>query len=134
MSNLSPTSKYRLIRLAARLYEIAQAPRPDRVFDLSVWVGTARDRYGISCGTRACAVGEACCAIPEFQAQGLRLSTNVQPEYLDVYHWSAVEAFFEIEESVAGYLFAEDHYEEKDQTSPAEVADRIVALVHTGHV
>lgn len=92
----------RLLKLAAYLDTL-----PPEKFDLSTW----------HCGTTGCAVGHAC-TMPEFRAEGLRLSEPVDafddslsyyPTYDGLDHWHAVCAFFELTKPESTYLF--DMYE-----------------------
>lgn len=59
------------------------------------------------CGTVACAVGHAC-QIPEFQKMGLEIepSFHFPPLYNERTGWSAVRAFFEIDNYEADFLFS----------------------------
>lgn len=93
----------------------------------------------LECGTTGCAVGWAC-SMPEFQAQGLAWGTDGisiagYPVYAQVdsvgnYRhsgWEAVEAFFDIDYSLAEHLFSSSEY--ADNATSLQVADRIESTI-----
>jgi len=113
----------RLEKLADHLETVARQPKPERVFDLASWFG--RDPY--TCGTRACAVGEAC-FIPEFKKAGLRLTEDtpfIVPTYKDSDNWDAVCAFFGIKLPTAIRLFNMYSYPDEARNDSERVAYRI---------
>ena len=113
----------RLEKLANHLEAIASQPKPERAFDLAAWFG--RDPY--TCGTRACAVGEAC-FIPEFKKAGLSLTEDtpfVVPTYKDSDSWGAVCAFFGIKMLQAIRLFNMTSYPDEARNDSERVAYRI---------
>jgi hypothetical protein len=87
-------------------------------FDIGEW----------SCGTSACAVGTACFD-PWFNEQGLHLNEYGGPSFKDWTSWDAVEAFFGMDPSDARDLFYGGNYPKGDDTTPAEVANRIEAFI-----
>lgn len=88
---------------------------PNDNLDLHTWafenIEDRSQQQLIDCGTTCCAVGWAC-SHPPFMSQGLRwLDKPVpSPTYLKHSSWDAVEAFFEINNAVATWLFSEDLY------------------------
>ena len=108
-------NKERLTVLANHLRTVA----PEN-FDLSRW----------SCGPVGCAVGHAC-TIPEFQAEGLRLSwaRPHPPEYAGSSSWPAVRAFFGLTSEQADSLFDSEHY--PPRAGPDNVADSIDEFVRS---
>lgn len=127
-------NKERLQALANVLREV-----PDANFDLETWRYTpgsgenATDVQVLShnCGTTACAIGWAC-AMPEFQAQGLRWE-GVQPALvgegsLDT-GWDAVKVFFGISYHASQRLFNQDGYDIDVHVTPNDVADSIEDFV-----
>lgn len=118
----------RLLKLAAHLDILHATPRAEkpRLFDLSEWQN--------SCGTAACAGGEAC-YIPEFQAAGLRMTRSgggaYRPTFNDQTGWEAMEAFFDIPMETAEYIFSPFSYM-AGRATPEQVADRIRFVVQNG--
>ncbi len=112
----------RLEKLADHLETVARQPKPERVFDLASWLG--RDPH--TCGTRACAVGEAC-FIPEFKKAGLRLTEGslFMPTYKNRDSWDAVCAFFGIKMLQAIRLFNNTSYPDEARNDSERVAYRI---------
>ena len=82
------------------------------------------------CGTVACAVGHACLD-SWFNEQGLILDLDGQPKFENNQSWDAVAAFFEIGIELAIFLFDHGNYEEETETTAAEVAYRIRALIES---
>lgn len=131
----------RLTILADYLSALSATAVTDRAreFNLHSWVtGYAESN---ACGTSACAVGEACCNIPVFQAEGLSLTSHVYSVTLvPLYErngessrgWQAVEDFFEVSADIAEKLFQHEYYLPSNSTEsvdPATVAARIRAFL-----
>ncbi len=91
---------------------------PNDNLDLDTWTfEDPKDKSQqqlIDCGTTCCAIGWAC-SHPTFMSQGLHWSgeTAPSPTYLEHSAWGAVEAFFEINNVVATWLFSEQSYPSK---------------------
>ena len=112
-------NKERLTKLAEHLRTVS----PEN-FNMENW----------QCGTAACAVGHAC-MIPEFNSQGLTLTSGGSPTVPSYERdtgwsigWTAVRDFFDLG-AEAMELFAFESY----QAAPTadEVADRIMRLVQS---
>lgn len=121
-------NKERLLRLA----DFLDNEVPIAHFDMSSWFDVGgRPRHLAKlgeCGTSACAFGWAT-QIPEFQEQGLRLSSLNGVTFNQLDGYDAAEAFFDIKRAASAYLFsASDHRNEK----PADVARRIRGFVERG--
>lgn len=110
--------------LAAHLLTLGS----DTAFDLAMW------KQVRSCGTTACAVGEAC-TLPYFANKGLTLREGIFRSQFPVLErrnmptltrWEAVEAVFEITREQAEFLFHASSYPER--ATPAMVAIRIKAF------
>lgn len=116
----------RLLVLARHLERLAKVKPVDRerIFDLSTWYSESEN----ACGTQACAVGEACCCIPEFQDQGLHIYVDM-PAFSFSKGWPAVELFFDISRGEALHLFSKLEYRFQGNTTPKTVADRIRKFV-----
>lgn len=102
-------------------------------FDLSYWYKEN------DCGSVACAVGHGC-NIPEFQNLGLRMAfdptqTSVYfryvPRFEDKKGFNAIEAFFEISDDMAEWLFDASYYlvDHASEVTPAMVVDRIQEVI-----
>lgn len=126
-------NRERLERLAALLegYRDRETPR----FDLQSWGTSKNQRGGLfwlrkdSCGTAACAVGLACHS-GAFTQDGLSHETDangaITPMFRDFEGWTAVKAFFGLDQSQATSLFAAHSYELTDGEAAAQaVATRI---------
>lgn len=123
-------NRERLERLAALLesYRDRNVPR----FDLQSWGASKSQRRGFlwlredSCNTAACAVGLACSS-GVFAKDGLSHVTDangaITPVFRDFEGWTAVKAFFDLDQSQAAKLFAAHCYEITD----GEAAARAVA-------
>jgi hypothetical protein len=111
--------KERLLKLANFLETV----EPER-FDLSTWSDS--NFTPEKCDTAACACGWATVI---FKDEGFTLY-NSMPMYNDdknrrsYISWKAVQAFFDITNDGAEYLFCNSSYED-DGTSPLEVSERI---------
>jgi hypothetical protein len=128
----------RLERLAGLLerYRDCDAPR----FDLQSWGKTETRRRGFLwsrqyvCNTKACAVGLAC-GSGIFAKDGLSYVTDkttreITPIFHDHEGWSAVKAFFDLDQGQAVTLFAEHSYELTEGEEAAHaVAIRIRQMV-----
>jgi hypothetical protein len=123
----------RLKRLAALLetYRNRKAPR----FDLQSWGASKSQARGFlwlqedSCSTAACAVGLACSS-GVFAKDGLSHVTDasgaITPLYRDFEGWTAVKAFFDLNQAQAAQLFAAHCYEITEGEAAAQaVATRI---------
>ena len=112
-------------------------------FNLATWAGNAdhpwEGKPDLSCGTSACAVGLAT-TIPEFAEAGLRLAVSTTGEDAGLVYdckedgnyysnFRAVEKFFDILPSEANYLFSRGSYENEEDTTADEVADRIKSFL-----
>jgi hypothetical protein len=121
----------RLITLARHLRTIAGEPSTKRGFNLETWFNDINNRaidfQGKTCGTTACAFGEAT-FIPEFKRLGLRLRDKIVPTFKGKDGFDAAGKFFGISLYDAERLFDPTSYARLDRT-PAKVADRIAALV-----
>lgn len=95
---------------------------------LSVVVPETLDLGDWKCETTCCAVGHAC-NHPIFIEQGLHWDSNNYPAYKELTNWSAVEAFFDISENVAEYLFSEDSYPVDQIITPQSVIERINDII-----
>jgi hypothetical protein len=126
-------NRERLERLAALLetYRDRNAPR----FDLQSWGASKSSARGFlrlradSCGTAACAVGLACSS-GVFAKDGLSHVTDangaITPIYRDFEGWTAVKAFFNLDQPQAAQLFAAHCYEITEGEAAAQaVATRI---------
>jgi hypothetical protein len=126
-------NRERLERLAALLetYRIRKAPR----FDLQSWGASKSQTRGFlwlgeaSCSTVACAVGLACSS-GIFAKDGLSHVTDangvITPIFRDFEGWTAVKAFFNLDQSQAAQLFAAHCYEITEGEAAAQaVATRI---------
>lgn len=102
-------------------------------FDLQNWGKFAVRRAGFlwldqrSCNTAACAVGLAC-GSGIFAEDGLsyeidEINMEITPLFRNLKGWSAVKAFFDLDQVQAVELFAGPSYE----TTEGEVAARAVA-------
>jgi len=106
---------------------------PNDNLDLSTWaffedIEDRSQQQLIDCGTTCCAVGWAC-SHPPFMSQGLRWSGTLvpSPTYLKHSSWDAVEAFFEINNAVAIWLFSESSY--PSEYSIQDVRQRIKEII-----
>jgi hypothetical protein len=132
--------KVRLLLLAERLEKIEALPKPERkrTFDLGTWVRTD------SCGTAACAVGEAT-FIQRFRDLGLRFGKRVcGPTYKGSNDWDAVQRFFGIDYDQAMQLFTSrgcyqitgqeqpSNSTVREVITPGVVARKIRGFVETG--
>jgi len=136
----------RLTKLAELLDKVDEQRKP---FNLSVWVRSPTELTGLDledtaaasgltreevtsheCGTVACAVGHACLD-SWFNEQGLILDLDGQPKFENNQSWDAVAAFFEVGIELAIFLFDHGNYEEETETTAAEVAYRIRALIES---
>lgn len=118
--------KSRLLLLADHLEKIAAKDESDRkrVFNLNCWV--RQD----SCGTMACAVGEAT-FIQRFRDLGLRYSKRkMAPTFKGLQDWAAVEKFFGVSHDQATKLFTCTGY--LYSNAPELVVTKIRKLVETG--
>lgn len=109
-------------------------------FNLISWV-TLNFNEGF-CNTAACAVGTAMLH-PDIQKMGLKPGFvddegygrfSVDPTYKGLKSWKAVEAFYEIKDYEATYLFDSYSYESLGETTPKEVAERIRKFVKEGTI
>lgn len=107
---------------------------PETNFDLAAWIDSGGsnilniDKQSlIDCGTVCCAVGWAC-SHPPFIKQGLHWDESDYPAYGESSSWSAVEAFFDIPEEVAIYLFINASYNIAN-IKPQDVIDRINDII-----
>ena len=102
-------------------------------FDLQTWGKSENQRGGFlwlvqrSCNTAACAVGIACDS-GVFAEDGLTYevdekNSGLTPIFRDLEGWSAVKAFFDLDQIQAVRLFAEHSYE----VSEGEIAAQAVA-------
>jgi hypothetical protein len=113
--------KIRLKILRDHLVKISNKPQRGRKFDLIEWRST--------CGTSACAIGEAC-YIPALRARGLKFNRHEwHPQYLCLLGLSAVDEFFGLTPRETRYLFMPLSYPVNDWHSPLAVADRITAML-----
>jgi len=123
----------RLERLAALLegHRDREAPR----FDLQSWGASKSRRGGFlclredSCNAAACAVGLACSS-SVFANDGLSYEADangaITPIFGDFQGWTAVKAFFDLDQSQAARLFAAHSYElTEGEAAPRAVATRI---------
>lgn len=119
-----------------RLRELANllTTIPETNFNLNSWVASGGsnvlnvDKQSlIDCGTVCCAVGWAC-SHPPFIEQGLHWDESDYPTYEESNSWSAVEAFFDIPEEVAIYLFLDASYNIAN-IKPQDVIDRINDII-----
>jgi hypothetical protein len=94
---------------------------------------TGRVKEERTCGTSACALGEAC-TIPAFRRLGLKLvpgagfdaDLSYTPMYKRRKGLAAGMAFFGLTEYQASYLFLPDHYPGlSDDIEPMDVVERI---------
>ena len=105
---------------------------PNDNLNLSAWafedIEDRSQKQLINCGTTCCAVGWAC-SHPPFIDAGLHWSHRDEPvpAYLKHSSWDAVEAFFEINNAVATWLFSEDSYPSK--YSIKDVRKRIKKII-----
>ena len=105
---------------------------PNDNLDLSTWAfEDPRDKSQqqlVDCGTTCCAVGWAC-SHPPFIDEGLHWShkSEPMPAYLKHSSWNAVEAFFEINNAVATWLFDVDSY--PSEYSIQNVRQRIEEII-----
>jgi len=105
---------------------------PETNFNLDKWgrsgsLEGVEQQYLIECGTVCCAVGWAC-SHPPFIEQGLHWNTCDYPAYRNFHSWGAVEAFFDIPEEVATYLFFAGSYSICN-TRPQDVIERINDII-----
>ena len=126
-----------VLRDALRTSTIVHTPGR---FDLRTWAGNEHIPWegnpDLSCGTTCCAVGLGT-TIPEFAKAGLYLEKSDYDEAGIVYKmdgikyesFDAVEKFFDISNREARMLFSPNAYDNYEQTSPNEVADRIQAFI-----
>jgi hypothetical protein len=123
----------RLERLAALLedYRDRELPR----FDLQSWGASKSRRVGrfwlreATCNTAACAVGLACSS-GVFSKDGLSCETDangaITPIFGDLEGWTAVKAFFDLDQTQAARLFAPHSYDLTEGEAAAQaVATRI---------
>jgi len=123
-------NRERLEGLAVLLegYSERETPR----FDLQGW-GASKDQRGgflwlreDACNTAACAVGLACSS-GVFAQDGLSHETDakgaITPKFRGFEGWTAVKAFFDLDQSQAATLFAAHSYE----LTEGEAAARAVA-------
>jgi hypothetical protein len=124
---------YRLMVLAERLEALDAARRAGkklaRKFNLRTWYTTkeGQPQRLKSCGTTACAVGEAC-FIPEFKDAGLGLSRSRFcgiPVFEGTDSFYAVESFFNLSTAAAEFLFSDVEYPRGERTTAKQVATRI---------
>ena len=105
---------------------------PNDNLDLSAWafvdIGDRSQQQLIDCGTTCCAVGWAC-SHPPFIHEGLHWSHQREPMpvYLEHSSWDAVEAFFEVNNAVATWLFDVDSY--PSEYSIQDVRQRIKKII-----
>lgn len=128
--------KIRLLMLADRLDRRAkQLARDERLFgapgkfcfNLGGWGRTTR-----SCGTTACAIGDAT-LMRAFRRRGLRHERGfLTPTYKNLAGWPAVEKFFDLTRREAHYLFSSGNYD--TDSDPAIVARRLREFVDRGGV
>jgi len=99
-----------------------------RRFDMSTYY----KRGTKSCGTAACALGEAC-FVPELRRAGLRLcrasGTFMVPEFKNAIGYAAAMDLFDISFGDAMDLFNPDHYTALQNIKPKHVAVRIAKLI-----
>ena len=111
------TGKERLRVLAEHLKTV-----PDRDFSMGQWW----------CGTAGCAVGHAAIC-PALEGEGLSLVVSpynahaFRPLWNGMDGWCAVQAFFDLSEEDAVYLFAPDsyHVDSEDDITTEDVIARI---------
>lgn len=89
---------------------------PEVTFDMDFW------HQPLECGTAACAFGSACSYFKELEIHG------GIPFFGELIEYEAAEAFFEITEEQAEYLFDPNSYEEWT-VSRSEVIERIKELL-----
>lgn len=101
---------------------------PPREFDLGVWRYTQDDNH--YCGFVGCAIGHAT-ADKRHNALGLSYSVHRRaPVYNGRTGWHAVEAFYALPDFLAHNLFSRQSYPYNSRPRPADVADRIRALLN----
>lgn len=116
----------------SRLAELVDVVLPqikDEEFDLTVYKGEGH------CGTVACAVGHACFH-PPFQKAGLALSYydvgyTPYPMFGGYTGIEAVEKFFNLTEDEVESIFFPHSYPDQNDTTKAEVMQRIRKLLAT---
>jgi len=109
------TGKNRLLKLAALLEADAKNKKGVK-FDLGTW-GSTEDigliPVSVSCGTTACAVGLAVVS-GVFKRSGLYNGAyfpgKIVPGFDNKIGFGAVEAFFELTQKEAAFLFEDDSY------------------------
>lgn len=128
------TPDQRLAFLADKLDENANNPKGMR-FDLEAWLADDEGiphrtggKPAIDCGTTGCAVGLAM-LLPEFQAEGFHWNPAyfIGPEFERHSSWSAVNAFFGLNEFQSGWLFTQDAYNTFELPTKAAEGERAVA-------
>lgn len=116
----------------------------DERFNLATWAGNDTIEWGglpdLSCGTTACAMGWAT-TIPEFRELGLILTRKPNGwggfypptiEFDGESHFNAAARFCDISVKEAEYLFNPDSYDEEENASRLEVANRIDDFIQNG--
>lgn len=121
-----------LLAALQRHLEKLEATKPTkrkRRFDID----TFYKRGTKSCGTAACALGEAC-FVPELRAEGLRLTHDVGSYMVPVFkgEWVGFDAamkLFGLSSDEAHDLFGIDSYWPRRLATPGNVAKRIAELI-----
>jgi hypothetical protein len=126
--------KVRLRLLAEHLEKIAATPpeKRKRMFGLEMWV------YTYSCGTVACACGEAT-YIKRFQALGFRQHKDFGVQFVSKskktrkYGWDAVQSFFGINHDQAVTMFTTSGFRKRgyDYATVADVARTLREFIET---
>lgn len=115
----------RLLKLADHLDKIYKTRKTrKRKFDISSWFNRRVSRQGGTCGTSACALGEAC-LLPSFRKQGLRLDGE-HPYFDGNYNFRAGMVFFDLTELESSHLFSGGEYDmPQGKINAKHVATRI---------
>lgn len=114
------------VRLERLVQQLANVPAD--AFDMRRWTDS-----GAECGFAGCAVGWAT-QDPISASEGLHLAMGflkgLQPVFGDETGWSAVEAFYELDEADAMSLFNPSYYAQGYRPTTAQVAAKIRAFMH----
>ncbi len=97
-------------------------------FDMESWATGPLDQ----CNTAGCAVGWATKLFGHLGLHLAPLGGGQIPAYEDCTSWRAVSRFFWIAGEEAEYLFMGGGYDNGDETTPQQVAERIRRFVSTG--
>jgi hypothetical protein len=123
------TGQVRLAKLAKYLHGVPRAR-----FDMREW---ASNNFcpETGCGTAACAIGHGAIL---FKSEGFKLCSPEglvvrRPVYEGLTNWSAVEAFFEIDNLSARRLFGAASIGNQHR-GPRQVAKRIKKYLKTGKI